>query len=105
MHDTDDDTDPRKTEEGREGDIDGDNTPPAQKIPDELPGVRIGEIRDDTKNIPERPKDLRERLPDTGLDPDDTIGDLPLIRRNPDTQIDEPPSGDDAEEKTNNRGL
>ena len=88
----DDGVDPEKAPQGDHGDSGDGNEPPAQRIPDELPPVRIGE---DKLTTPEHQENLRERTTDPGFDTDDTIDGLPVVNQNPDNDNDEPPSGDD----------
>ncbi|MGC4043932.1 MAG: hypothetical protein QM758_09055 [Armatimonas sp.] len=78
---------------------------PAQRIPDELPPVRIGEVGKDKPGTPEHQENLRERSTDPGFDTDDTIDGLPVAHPDPDTQIDEILSDGDPEKKTDNRPV
>jgi len=95
----DDDVDPEKAPGGDNNDA------PAQRIPDELPPVRMGEIGEGTRRAPEHQKDIRERSTDPGFDTDDTIDGLPVAHRGLDTQIDEVLAGGAPEKKTENRLL
>ncbi len=91
------DIDPEKAPQGDGGEKD--KEPPVQRIPDELPPVRIGEVGKEKPVKPEHQENLRERSTDPGFDTDDTVDGLPLDQENPALQSSDP------EKKIDNRPM